>query len=81
MFMQADEIAVPLEHDVAKLANWRSYFHSSTDPNPEAWRFTLENLTRLIDPRYGRSQTGFEEPQSTVFRTAGIQIATTTAKG
>ncbi|KAK4234443.1 heterokaryon incompatibility protein-domain-containing protein [Achaetomium macrosporum] len=46
MFLQVHEIAVPLEHNVLRLADWRDYYHGNgTNPNnPEAWRFTLENL-------------------------------------
>jgi hypothetical protein len=42
MFIEIDQIAVPLEDNVVSLAQWRDYFHNK---NPsEAWRFTLEEL-------------------------------------
>ncbi|KAK3306225.1 heterokaryon incompatibility protein-domain-containing protein [Chaetomium strumarium] len=52
MFLQAHEIAVPLEHNVLRLADWREHYHRSKNnnnnnndnPEEEAWRFTLENL-------------------------------------
>ncbi|KAJ4288879.1 hypothetical protein N0V88_007212 [Collariella sp. IMI 366227] len=43
MFLQAHEIAVPLEHNVLRLADWRDFYHNKVN-NQEAWRFTLENL-------------------------------------
>ncbi|KAH6637352.1 heterokaryon incompatibility protein-domain-containing protein [Chaetomium tenue] len=42
MFIQAHEIAVPLEHNVLQLADWRDRFHNSTSTAPG--RFTLEKL-------------------------------------
>jgi hypothetical protein len=42
MFIQIHEIAVPLEHNVLQLADWRDRFHNNTDTAPE--RFTLEKL-------------------------------------
>ncbi|KAK4151715.1 heterokaryon incompatibility protein-domain-containing protein [Chaetomidium leptoderma] len=46
LFLQAHEVAVPLEHNVLRLADWRDYYHNkaTTAAAPEAWRFTLEDL-------------------------------------
>ncbi|KAH6845846.1 heterokaryon incompatibility protein-domain-containing protein [Chaetomium sp. MPI-CAGE-AT-0009] len=42
MFIHIHEIAVPLEHNVIRLADWRDHFHNSTTASHG--RFTLENL-------------------------------------
>jgi hypothetical protein len=55
MFLQAHEVAVPLEHNVLRLADWREYHQNKA--TSQAWRFTLENLVydtwifTAMDPR------------------------------
>jgi hypothetical protein len=44
MFLQIHEVAVPLEHNLLRLAEWRDHYHNETATNLNAWRFTLENL-------------------------------------
>lgn len=44
MFLQIHEVAVPLEHNLLRLAEWRDHYHDKGASNPNAWRFTLENL-------------------------------------
>ncbi|KAK4034957.1 heterokaryon incompatibility protein-domain-containing protein [Parachaetomium inaequale] len=42
IFIQSNEVAVPLEHNLLRLADWRDHFHNRT--TTKAWHFTLENL-------------------------------------
>ncbi len=42
MFLRFDEVAVPLEHNVVRLADWRDHHHN--EGSSDASRFTLENL-------------------------------------
>lgn len=46
MFLRFDEVAVPLEHNVVRLADWRDHHHkaATTSAPGDASRFTLENL-------------------------------------
>lgn len=42
MFIEIHEIAVPLEHNIVRLADWREHHHNRTAS--QLMRFTLENL-------------------------------------